>query len=254
MMSEPNQLKAGFSSVKSSSGHRKGCSVLLILFVYALLASKLSAATFNATASVSATDTIHALSADPANNNVLTVSCWFRIVVPTGVSVTEDMTILMDRTDRNVNSNHSYHLRFNASNGNVEFVTRGSLDAYTNTLIHHPFLDRWYHVAVTRSGNSFSSYVDGRALNSDVAAIGSAVGSGLSIGGINGTSRVFRGDVIEVAVYRSLVDPETIRQRRFLDQRTFQDLVGYYKLGYSTNPTWRVRAVASGICWGFRGG
>ncbi len=222
--------------VKSQFPRSKISLVLVIVCIALVLASRLNAATFNATASVSANDTTNALSADPVNN-LLTVSCWFRIVVPTGVNVTEDMTILMDRTDGDENANHSYHLRFNASNGNVEFVTRGLSGDYTNTLIKHPFLDRWYHVAVTRNGNNFSSYVDGRALNSEFSNVGSAVGSGLSFGGINGASRLFRGDVIEVAIYRSLLNVDTIRQRMFLDQRTYPNLAGYYKLGYSTNST-----------------
>ena len=71
------------------------------------------------------------------------------MVIPTGTNLTENMVILMDRADGDVNSTFSYLVQFNINNGTIEFLTRGASGAYTNTLIAHPYLDRWYHVAVS---------------------------------------------------------------------------------------------------------
>jgi RHS repeat-associated protein len=142
----------------------------------------------------------------------------------------------MDRTDGNENANFSYEVRFNIFSGNIEFLAHGSLGAITNTLIARPYLDRWYHVAVVRQQSSFTAYVDGRQLNTFPAFdIGNAVGGGLAIGGVSGNSRLFLGDVVEVAIYQAFLSTSQIQDRMFKDQRTFANLKGYYKLAYSTN-------------------
>ncbi|MSU57235.1 MAG: LamG domain-containing protein [Pedosphaera sp.] len=225
-------LKPGEVRLPASRWFVSGICPLLAGFW--LLPFSVQAATFSGNASISANDSTNALSANPANN-LLTVSCWFKLVVPSGTNITENMTILMDRTDGNEAQNFSYLLRFNATTGVIEYLTRGATGAYTNTLIARPYLDRWYHVAVVRQNSLLYFYVDGRALSPDAAIIGSAVGGGLSIGGITGNSQLFRGEIIEVAVYRAVLDADTIRQRMFRDQRTFANLTGYYKLGFSTN-------------------
>jgi hypothetical protein len=195
------------------------------------------AATFSGNASISASDPTGALSADSANNT-LTVSCWFRLSIPSSTNLTENLVILMDRTDGNESANFSYQIRFNISNGNIEFVARGSSGAITNALIAQPYLDRWYHVAVVRQQSAFTAYVDGRQLSSFPSAnIGSAVGGGLSIGGISGNSRLFQGDIVEATIYQSPLSTSQIQDRMFKDQRTFPNLKGYYKLAYSTNAT-----------------
>lgn len=193
------------------------------------------AATFSGTASISANDPLNALSADSVNN-ALTVSCWFRISIPSSTNLTENMVLLMDRTDGNESANFSYQIRFNIYTGNIEFLARGSGGGITNTLIVRPYLDRWYHVAVVRAQSAFTAYVDGRQLASFPSLnIGNAVGGGLSIGGISGNLRLFLGDIVEVAIYQFAMPQNLIQDRMFKDQRTFPNLKGYYKLAYSTN-------------------
>ena len=193
------------------------------------------AATFPGNASILANDSTNALSANPANN-ALTVSCWFRISIPSSTNLTENMVILMDRTDGNIGANYSYLVQFNIFNGNVEFLANGSSGAITNTLISHPYLERWYHVAVARQQSAFSAYVDGRQLSAfSSTSIGSAVGAGLAIGGVAGNSRPFFGDIVEVAIYQANLTQSQIQDRMLKDQRTFANLKGYYKFAYSTN-------------------
>ena len=193
------------------------------------------AATFSGNGSISANDPTGALSADPANN-ALTVSCWFRLSIPSSTILTENLVVLMDRTDGNESANYSYEVRFNIFNANIELLARGASGAMTNTLIARPYLDRWYHVAVVRQQSAFAAYVDGRQLALfPSTSIGSAVGGGLSIGGISGNSRLFRGDIVEVAIYQAALSQNLIQDRMFKDQRTFANLKGYYKLAYSTN-------------------
>lgn len=150
----------------------------------------------------------------------------------------------MDRSDGNESANFSYLLRYNYTNGTIEFVTHGVSGTYSKVLIQNPYLERWYHVAVTRTGNSgigiFTTYVDGRALSpfNDPANLGNTTGSGLAIGGVSGNARQFYGDIIEVAIYNTgSFQLGDIQNLRFADARSlFQNnLKGYYKLGYSTN-------------------
>jgi len=207
----------------------------VLVFACLFLALTGNAATFSGTASISANDPLNALSAD-AVNNALTVSCWFRISIPSSTNLTENMILLMDRTDGNESANFSYQIRFNIYTGNIEFMARGSGGAITNTLIVRPYLDRWYHVAVVRAQSAFTAYIDGRQLASFPSLnIGNAVGGGLSIGGISGNSRLYLGDIVEVAIYQSALGQNLIQDRMFKDQRTFPNLKGYYKLAYSTN-------------------
>ncbi len=140
----------------------------------------------------------------------------------------------------NEGANFSYLLRYNYTNNAVEFVTKGSAGSYTRSLIPNPYLQRWYHVAVTHSGGAgFFFYVDGHTLSQLQAdystAVGSTVGSGLSIGGIGGSSKQFSGDIVELAFYSQALPQSFIQSRMFQDQRTFSNLKAYYKLGYSAN-------------------
>jgi YD repeat-containing protein len=197
-----------------------------------LTASTSSAATFTNSASIKVDDPTGALT---SASGPFTVSCWFRMSIPSGVTLTDNMTILMDRSDGNESANFAYLIRFNAWSGNVEFVTHGSSGSYTNVLIQRPYLERWYHVAIVRSGSSFSAYVDGRPYPIENPVVGTSGGGGLSVGGINGTSKLFHGDIIEVAFYNTALSSGLIQDRMFKDQRAFPNLKGYYKLGFSTN-------------------
>ena len=209
-----------------------GC---LIIAFFWLLAAGVHGATFPGSASLSVADSTGALSANPTNN-ALTVSCWFRISIPSSTVLSENMVILMDRTDGNENGNFSYEIRLNAYTGSIDFLARGTSGAINNTLIARPYLDRWYHVAVVRQQSAFTAYVDGRQLATfPSSAISSAVGGGLSVGGISGNSRCFLGDIVEVAIYQGSLNQSQIIDRMLKDQRTFANLKGYFKLGFSTN-------------------
>ncbi len=196
------------------------------------------AATLYGTASIQAADTAGNFT---SSNGTFTVACWFRMSIPSGVTLSDNMDILMDRSDGNESANFCYLVRFNATSGNVEFTTHGPSGSYTKTLIPQPYLERWYHVAVARSGNTFTCYVDGRQVgNSEASAVGNGAGSGLSIGGIGGSSKLFYGDIIEASFYNlPLADPSAIQSLMFSDQRGNggSGLTGYFKLGYSTNST-----------------
>jgi RHS repeat-associated protein len=206
----------------------------LVLFAFA--ASVSFGATFTNNASIQVTS-------DPSGSltsasGIFTVSCWFRISVPSSATISDNMDILMDRSDGNEGANFSYLLRYNYINNAVEFVTKGSSASYSRSLIQNPYLERWYHVAVIHSGAGFTFYVDGLPLGSqsgDSTAVGSTTGSGLSIGGVNGNSKQFSGDIVEMAIYSQALNQSLIQGRMFQDQRNFTNLKGYYKLGYSTN-------------------
>ncbi len=191
-------------------------------------------AVFTNNASIRISDPSNSLT---ATGTAFTVSCWFRISVPSSLTLSDSMDILMDRSDGDEAQNFSYLIRYNITNNAVEFVTHGSAGSpYVKTLITSPYLERWYHVAISRSGSTFSCYVDGRPiLPTESASVGSTVGGGVAIGGINGTSKQFSGDIVEVAIYSSALSQSLIQSRMFQDQRAFTGLKGYYKLGYSTN-------------------
>ena len=122
------------------------CLVLLV----ALGIPPASAATFPGNARVEVADSSGGLSWNPAAN-VLTVQCWFKLAVPSGTNLTENMTILVNRRTGTPANPHAFLIQYNFQTGNVEFSARGS-GAFTNALIVRPYLDRWYHVAVVRQG------------------------------------------------------------------------------------------------------
>ena len=88
-------------------------AILTACVVMAMLPSH--AALFSGSASISANDGTGALSATSANNYGQTMSCWFRISIPSSTNLTDNMTVLMDRSDGNENANYSYEVRFNLS-------------------------------------------------------------------------------------------------------------------------------------------
>ncbi len=218
--------------------------VCLLLSVFWLLSSTALAATFTNNASIKADDSSNSLT---ATGGVFSASCWFRISIPSSLTLTTNMLILMDRSDGNESANYSYLIRYNAANGNIEFITKGNLNTYTRTLIAQPYLERWYHVAVTRNGGVFNVFVDGqRQQPFDVVSIvGNTTGNGLAIGGVNGDSRLFYGEIIEAAIYQRAFDQSEIRAAMFSDQRTNSLITGYYKLGYSTNASDNLRNFVS---------
>ena len=208
-----------------------------LAFVVCLFISTASAATFSGNARVEVADSTGGLSWN-SGNSALSVSCWFKMVIPSGTNLTEDMTILVNRRGGTPSDAHAYRIFFNINSGNIEFTARGA-NGYTNVLIERPYLERWYHVAVVREGEVFTGYADGRQVFSAAApqVVGDARSTdGLSIGGW-GANRYLYGEVQEVAVYQSALDRNSINQYMFSDQPTNNepgiDLKGYFKLGYA---------------------
>ena len=225
-------MRTPIKALNFARSHAAGGMIGILLFLCS--AFPLVGATFTNSASIQVSDPSSSLT---STSGVFTVSCWFRISIPSSLALSDNMDILMDRSDGNESANFSYLIRYNYTNNAIEFVTHGSSSSPPPyVLIQNPFLERWYHVAVSRSGSVINCYVDGRAvLPGEGAPVGSTTGSGLAIGGINGNSKQFFGDLIEVAVYSSALNQGQIQSRMFVDQRDFANLKGYFKLGYSTN-------------------
>jgi RHS repeat-associated protein len=182
-------------------------------------------------------------------NNVLSVSCWFKMAIPSGTNLTEDMTILVNRRGGSPTDAHAFRIFFNINSGNIEFTSRGA-NSYTNVLIERPYLERWYHVAVVREGEVFTGYADGRQVFVGAApqTVGDARSTdGMSVGGWGGSRYLF-GEVQEVAIYQSALDRNSINQYMFSDQPTNNepgiDLKGYFKFGFAQNETDTLRNCA----------
>ena len=139
----------------------KSITGFFIGLLFAIVNFSSVAATFPGNADLTVPDPSGALSWN-SGNAALTVQCWFKISIPSGTNLTQNMTILVNGSSGS-ESQYAYLVRFNISNGNVEFVSQGSSGSYTNTLIQLPYLERWYHVAIVgQQGANFTGYVDGR--------------------------------------------------------------------------------------------
>ncbi len=197
-------------------------------------AQHMQAATFSGNASiVVASDPDKSLT---STTGVFTVSCWFKLSVPSSLSLTENLTIAMDSAAGNESAPFSYLLRINATTGALEFLTRNSTTTTTLQLLGGLFVQRWYHVAVVRSAAGvLQGYIDGDPVASAGVGTGSTVGNGLAIGGFGGNSRLFYGDIIEFALYNWALESTDIRVSMFRDRTGDNGLVAYYKLGHSTN-------------------
>jgi RHS repeat-associated protein len=193
------------------------------------------AATFPGNASIEVADPSGALTWN-SNINALTVSCWFKLSIPSGVSVTQDMAILVNRRTGTLNDPHAFAIYLNHTTGNVEFSSHGTGSEAPRILIERPYLERPYHVAVIRDGSNLHAYVDGREVLNVATAVGdSHTTDGVSIGGW-GNGNYLLGEVQEVAIYQAALSQEFITQYLFSDQPTasFPDeLKGYYKLAFS---------------------
>lgn len=218
---------------------RQTQAVVCLIGLFTISSS--NAASFFGNARVEAQDPSGGLSWTNVASPALTVSCWFKLSVPSTNTLTENMTILANSRDGNESGNFAYLIRYNIANGTIEYVTRGTSGGYTNTLIRSPYQERWYHVAVVRNGSLIYPYVDGTAQLTDALFVGDSRNTnGVSIGGW-GNGKYLWGEVQEVAVYQSALsaDPAQqaviIRDRMYKDQRSYQNIKGYYKLGYSTN-------------------
>ena len=107
-----------------------------VILLVGLGLSVSSAATFTNNVSIQVTS--DPTSSLTSTSGVFTVSCWFRISVPSSVTLSDNMDIVMDRSDGNESANFSYLLRYNYTNNAVEFVTKGSTTSWSKILIQSP--------------------------------------------------------------------------------------------------------------------
>ncbi len=212
---------------------------LAMLGTWSLLPT--SAATFSGNARLEVPDNTGGLSWNVAGQG-LTVSCWLRVSIPTDATIAESMTVLANNRSGTEADPHAYLIRLNTA-GQLEFSSKaGASAAFVRTLIAQPYLDRWYHISVTRdmSGN-FVGYVDGRKVFEGNAPIETSL-NGLSIGGWNASAsqgRCFRGDIQEVAILQQVLTPVQIRAFMFADlpvTNLSATLKGYFRLAYSSGP------------------
>jgi len=213
-------------------------TLLVICLAVVCVSNNSFAATFLGNSRLEVADPTGGLSWNSAGSE-LTVQCWFKLSIPTGTNLTENMTILSNRRGGSTNDAHAYLIEFDIFTGSVEFSTRGS--AYRRfTLVERPFLERWYHVAVVRQGEDFTIYTDGRlvTLPSGPAVGDSRSTDGLAVGGWNANGsqgRSLWGEVQEVSIYQSALSPDFIVQYLFTNQPSVAALEGYFKLAYATN-------------------
>jgi RHS repeat-associated protein len=223
--------------------HTFAANLVLALGSLMLCIVPVHPASFSGNARLEINDPSGALSWN-ASKAALSIQAWFRISVPSGVNITEDMTILVNRRSGSLGDTHAYLLLFNATTGNVEFSARGSGGSYSNVIVERPYLDRWYHVAIVRQGEVFAGYLDGRLVFSASAGVGNAATSdGVSVGGWN-NSKYFYGEVQECSIYQTALSQDFIVQHMFVDQPALGDLKGYYKFGFSTNSSENLRNFA----------
>ena len=199
----------------------------------------INAAAFDGNARVEIADSTGGLSWISANN-ALTVECWFRMSIPSGQTISQNMTILANRRTGSETDPYAYLIFYNVSTGNVEFQTREGTKLDNYVLISRPYLDRWYHVAVRRSGTLLTLLVDGREIvNNAALTVGNGVANtdGVSVGGW-GDGKYFWGDIQEVRIWQQSRSSATIRDYMFtsLPPSSVPYLRGYYKLGYSVDP------------------
>lgn len=176
--------------------------------------------------------------------NALTVACWVKFVVPDGVAITQNMTILGNRRTLDWAQPHAYRFYYNATSGNIEFSARGTT-AINLVVLQRPQVDRWYHLAVVRGADNFTLYLDGRLVSTTTQSIGNSGNTeGLSIGGFP-TAERFYGEVQEVAIYQQALGRAQLVTHRFTDvPPSFGSLRGYFKLGYSLSETDNLRNFA----------
>jgi hypothetical protein len=111
-------------------------------FCFLFSPSEAPAATFTNNASLG-------VASDPGNtltstNGTFTISCWFKLEVPSSATLSQNMTLFMDRYDRNEGANHSCQLRVNYTTGALEFTSRGGGGTITSTIAGGLFVGRWY--------------------------------------------------------------------------------------------------------------
>ncbi|MBL9146095.1 MAG: hypothetical protein JNM99_20605 [Verrucomicrobiaceae bacterium] len=214
---------------------------VITLFSFIWLNIAAHAATFNGSSYASTTDTTGGLSWNNASGQkALTISCWFKISLPNGGTISQPM-VIMSNTGSSWNgttfsSNHAYAIYLSPTTGNVDISIKGAGGTFTKSVIQSPYLERWYHVAVVMSNTLVTGYADGLKTFADSSNAGdSSSTSGLFIGGTS-SGYQFPGEIQEVQVFQSALDPAVISDNRFQDlvPADWPDLKGYFKLAYSS--------------------
>ena len=206
----------------------------VLLVAAALSVGNVSAAVFDGSARIEIEDTTGGLS---LSNNMFSISCWMKMSIPSDTKLSENMTLLVDRTTGGDGDNHAYQLRYNYQEGRVEFVCTGASGTLpVQTMIERPYLDRWYHVAVTRQNDAFTGFADGHEVFNISHTVGDSRNEdGVSIGGWS-DAKYFFGEIQEVAIYQEYRSKTLIRAYMYTDQPSSDpDLRGYYKLGSSND-------------------
>ena len=190
-------------------------------------AQHMQAATFSGSASIAVSD-------DPdktltSTTGVFTVSCWFKLFVPSSLSLSQNLRIAMDSSEGDEGAPFSYLLRINATSGALEFLTRDSTTTTTLQLLIGLFVNagimwRWFE-----RGPSFTAYVDGSQVAQTGVGSGSTTGNGLAIGGFGGSLGCF------TAISSSL--PSIVRPFQITRHpgRMFRDKTGDYRSPRITN-------------------
>ena len=75
-------------------------------------------------------------------------------------------------------------------------------NSYLTGVLHTPSLNTWYHYVMTKSGNTYSLYVDGVLIGSGTDSDNATVGS-TSFIGLNGGNNYFNGQIDEVAIWNT---------------------------------------------------
>ena len=180
----------------------------------------------------------------------LTVQCWCKISIPSGVTPNENMTILVNRrTGTSTTVPYAYHLFYDIAKNSIEFATRGKTGvSRQETLLAAPFLDRWYHLAIVRDGDSLWGYVDGQETSYPSLTVGdTGSADGVSIGGWGtaGNGQYLYGEVQEVSVYQAVRSKTLIGDYMFEDQPVANPaLRAYYKLSFSQSASNRLSNLA----------
>ncbi len=199
-----------------------------------LLPTVALSATFSGDASIEISDPSGGLS---LTNDMFTISCWMKMVIPSDMTLTEDLTLLVDRTTGSETDEYTYLLKYDYQQGELQFSAKGDSGTLPDqTLISRPYLDRWYHLAVTRQNDEFSGYVDGHEVFNITYSVGDTANEdGVSIGGWS-DAKHFLGEIQEVAIFQEYRSKTLVRAYMYSDQPASDpELRGYYKLGWATD-------------------
>ena len=92
-----------------------------------------------------------------------TIDCWVRFT-----SAASEMIFLSQRTD----DNNFWQFGYDNAAGGIKFLARSLSSNLVNiTAPLTPTINTWYHVAVVRSGNVFSVYINGTSGASDTQSV-----------------------------------------------------------------------------------